>query len=79
MGLPPFFVIVFCVVAMWNIVASILLHKAVDLSRSDIDTMLYEKHKDDIKDFKELKLLCMQLDVNSTGTIPPKVFSLNIC
>eukprot|EP00927_Polykrikos_kofoidii_P087107 TRINITY_DN9955_c0_g1_i7.p1 TRINITY_DN9955_c0_g1~~TRINITY_DN9955_c0_g1_i7.p1 ORF type:complete len:624 (+),score=70.75 TRINITY_DN9955_c0_g1_i7:82-1872(+) len=64
--------VAFCQIAVWNVVTSVFVEKAIKLAEPDISVLLLEKHRNDIKDFEELKSLilkCGALHADDTITL----------
>lgn len=56
------FYIIFFIFAACNIVTSIFIDKAMKLAQPDIETLLFEKQREDFSNARELKKLCCEVD-----------------
>merc|ERR1711879_450620 len=64
------FFVTFACVAVWNIITSLFLNNALQLGKPDIDTMVMEKHFQNISDARDLTdLIVDELDIGTSGRI----------
>jgi len=63
------FYVLFSILAAFNIVTSIFVDKAMKLAQPDLDTLLLEKRREDMKNARNLRHLCYEADMNASGTI----------
>jgi len=63
------FYILFACFAAFNIVTSIFVDKAMKLAQPDLETLLFEKRREDLKNAHSLRRLCCEADLNASGTI----------
>jgi len=56
-------------VAIWNILTSTFVEKALKLAQPDIDTLMYEKRQHDLNDRRELEEFFEQYDTDGSKTL----------
>jgi len=72
-GLYVFYIAFFVVVA-WNIITSTFLEKATKIAKPDMDQLMFEKHRKDVDDTKNLVDLFEQMDMDRSTTISAEEF-----
>jgi len=70
------FYIAFFIFAAMNIVTSIFMDKAMRLAQPDVETLLFEKQKEDFENAQRLKELCQEIDTNGDNSIDFHEFKL---
>jgi len=69
------FYILFNLFAAFNIVTSIFVDKAMKLAQPDLETMLFEKRREEVKNARSLRELCVEADHNGSGSISFEEFA----
>eukprot|EP00929_Paragymnodinium_shiwhaense_P118062 TRINITY_DN8968_c0_g1_i1.p1 TRINITY_DN8968_c0_g1~~TRINITY_DN8968_c0_g1_i1.p1 ORF type:complete len:697 (-),score=95.17 TRINITY_DN8968_c0_g1_i1:185-2275(-) len=65
----------FFAVAVWNIVTSIFLENTLRKAQPDQETELFEKHKRDVEDAKELMGFILKADADASGMLSREEFN----
>jgi len=68
------FYIAFFVVVAWNVITSTFMEKAARLAQPDVDTLMLDKHHQDIVDAKHLSEVFAHLDADHSGNISIQEF-----
>merc|ERR1712151_31866 len=68
------FYILFFVLAVWNIITSIFVEKALKIAQPDIDSLMLEKRRKDAVDAKELDALFRKMDIDGNSVISMEEF-----
>jgi len=68
------FYIVFFVIVAWNVITSTFMEKAARLAQPDVDSLMLDRHHQDLMDAKHLSTAFVQLDKNKSGYITIEEF-----
>jgi hypothetical protein len=66
-----FYIILF-MIAIWNIVTSLFVDRAMKLAAPDLESLMFERRSQDLADARELMALARKLDTDDSGTISMK-------